>query len=195
MRGQASGTDEKKDGMSSAGDSTEQRNARDDAPFISVVVAVFNAAETLGRCLTSVSTQTYANRELVVIDGGSLDGTKEVIQAHVYCIAHWESERDRGIYHAWNKALKVIRGNWVYFLGADDYLADEHVLGRVASHLKGGSSGARVVYGRVELVRKDRSVIATLGSQWNRKEFFQLDDFAPSRGFSSSLAVRGARGI
>ncbi len=194
MWGQASDTNEKWDGMSSAADPTEQSRASDEEPFISVVVAVFNAAETLGRCLTSVSTQTYGNRELVVIDAGSQDGTIEVIEAHVHCIAHWESKRDRGIYHAWNKALRVVRGNWVYFLGADDYLADEHVLARVVPKLKGGSRGPRVVYGRVNLVRKDRSVIATLGSQWNRKQFFQLMTL-PHQGVFHHRSLFEERGV
>ena len=143
-------------------------------PLISVVVAVFNGVETLGRCIGSVTRQTYRHKELIIIDGGSVDGTKDVIEAHAPCIAHWESELDRGIYHAWNKALKVVQGDWVYFLGADDYFVDEHVLARVAPYLQDGGTDARVVYGRVHLVKADGSIIGTFGEAWNRKSFFQL---------------------
>lgn len=147
---------------------------RDNEPFISVVVAVSNAVESLGRCIDSVAGQTYPHKELIVIDGGSVDGTKDVIESHAHRIAHWESERDRGIYHAWNKALKVVRGDWVYFLGADDYFIDEQVLARVAPCLKGGATNARILYGRVDLVRRDGSVIGTFGEPWSRSKFFQL---------------------
>jgi len=151
------------------------RSSRVEAePLISVVVAVFNGVETLMRCIESVSRQTYKNSELIVIDGGSADGTRDLIERNSQHIAYWESERDRGIYHAWNKALEVAHGDWVYFLGADDYFVDDYVLARVASHLKLRSTFSRVVYGRVDLVRKDGSVIETFGSEWNRKRFFQL---------------------
>jgi glycosyltransferase involved in cell wall biosynthesis len=147
---------------------------RDNKPFISVVVAVSNAVDLLGRCIDSVAGQTYPHKELIIIDGGSVDGTKDVIEAHARRIAHWESERDRGIYHAWNKALKVVRGDWVYFLGADDYFIDEQVLARVAPYLKGGATNARILYGCVNLVRRDGSVIGTFGEPWSRSNFFQL---------------------
>jgi glycosyltransferase involved in cell wall biosynthesis len=143
-------------------------------PFISVVVAVFNGVETLGRCIDSVTGQTYRHKELIIIDGGSVDGTKDVIETYAHRIAHWESERDRGIYHAWNKALKVVRGDWVYFLGADDYFIDGQVLARVAPCLNGGATNARILYGRVNLVRRDGSVIGTFGEPWSRSKFFQL---------------------
>jgi glycosyltransferase involved in cell wall biosynthesis len=143
-------------------------------PLVSVVVAVFNGVGTLARCVDSVTCQTYPHKELIVIDGGSVDGTKGVIEAHAHRIAYWESEPDRGIYHAWNKALKVVRGDWVYFLGADDYFSDELVLARVAPLLESRGKDFRVAYGRVNLVRNDGSVIATFGSSWDRKRFFQL---------------------
>lgn len=143
-------------------------------PLISVVVATFNAVETLDRCIKSVSGQTYRYKELIIIDGASKDGTVEVLKRNSEKIAYWVTESDRGIYNAWNKALKVAQGDWVYFLGADDYFIDEHALARVALHLKGRSTLARVAYGRVDLVRKDGSVIETFGSPWNRQKFFEL---------------------
>lgn len=142
--------------------------------MISIVIAVYNGKATLQRCIDSVARQTYPYKELIVIDGGSNDGTVEVLKRNSEKIAYLVSEPDRGIYNAWNKALKVAQGDWVYFLGADDYFVDDHVLARVAPNLSGGSSRARVAYGRVDLVRKDGSVIATFGSPWDRKRFFQL---------------------
>jgi len=90
-------------------------------PSVSIVIAVKNAAATLDGCLKSCIEQDYEPKELIVIDGGSTDGSLEKIRAHASALAYFVSEPDRGIYHAWNKALKLIQGEWVCFLGADDY--------------------------------------------------------------------------
>jgi glycosyltransferase involved in cell wall biosynthesis len=90
--------------------------------MISVIVAVFNGAKTLQQCIDSVAGQTYPHKELIVIDGGSIDGTREILEGDATKLAYWVSEPDRGIYHAWNKALARARGDWICFLGADDYL-------------------------------------------------------------------------
>ena len=91
-------------------------------PLISIVVSVFNGADTLQQCIDSVTDQTYPAVELIVIDGGSTDGTREILLRNASKLAYWVSEPDRGIYHAWNKALVHAQGDWISFLGADDYL-------------------------------------------------------------------------
>lgn len=136
-------------------------------PLISVIVAVFNGVETLKRCIDSVSKQTYENSELIVIDGGSTDGTKDLIERNSQHIAYWESERDRGIYHAWNKALLHVKGEWICFLGADDYLCDCDALGRIASRLSVIGTSVRVVYGQVNLVNDNGGVLGTFGKRWS----------------------------
>jgi len=145
----------------------------DSEPLISVVIAVFNSVKTFMRCIDSVSRQTYKNHELIVIDGGSTDGTRDLIEKNIKLITYWESEKDRGIYHAWNKALQVARGEWIYFLGADDYFANRNVLAHVTRYIRQAPQTQRVMYGRVIQVREDGSVIGTLGSRWDRKRFFQ----------------------
>lgn len=74
-------------------------------PLISVIVAVYNGEKTLQHCIDSVSNQAYPHKELIIIDGGSTDGTVDILRADNDKIAYWESEPDKGIYHAWNKAL------------------------------------------------------------------------------------------
>ena len=89
-------------------------------PMISVIVAVYNGQATLKQCLDSVTQQTYENTELIVIDGGSTDGTVDLLRANQEKIAYWISEPDRGIYNAWNKALTQARGDWICFLRSEE---------------------------------------------------------------------------
>lgn len=115
-------------------------------PLVTVVTPVFNARRTLEACLASVAAQTLPGVEHVVVDGGSTDGTVTLLRAWDRRLASWTSEPDRGIYDAMNKGIDRARGEWLYFLGADDALAAPDVLARCAQHLR---TGAAVVYGDV----------------------------------------------
>lgn len=140
----------------------------EEKPRITVVVAVFNGAQTLRRCLDSITAQTYPNRELIVMDGGSTDGTREILAEYDAEIAFWESKPDRGIYHAWNKALGHATGDWVCFLGADDYFWSDEVLARMAQHLPAEPTGARVVYGQAAVTAKSGDVLRHEGQPWEQ---------------------------
>lgn len=90
------------------------------APRLSIIIATYNAAQTLERCLRSVINQTYHDWELLVVDAASTDGTLPIIQSYADRIAYWHSYPDAGIYDAWNQALTKAKGEYVAFLGADD---------------------------------------------------------------------------
>lgn len=92
---------------------------------ISVIIVTYNAAKTLQQCLNSIYAQTYSAIEIIVIDGNSTDDTSEILQANAPRIAYWKSEPDEGIYHAMNKGIKHVKGDWIYFMGADDELLPE----------------------------------------------------------------------
>lgn len=89
-------------------------------PLVTVITAVFNAKNNLAECLESVLCQDYPNIEHIVIDGGSTDGTIDLLREYSDRIAFWQSERDQGVYDAWNKGLALAQGEWICFLGADD---------------------------------------------------------------------------
>jgi glycosyltransferase involved in cell wall biosynthesis len=139
------------------------------SPLISIIIAVYNGSATLQRCLDSIACQTHNSFELIVMDGGSTDGTLGILEDNAHIISLWRSERDRGIYHAWNKALDVARGEWVLFLGADDRLAGPMVLGNVAQLLE-ASKQHSLVYGKIvfEGGKMDGLV---LGKEWSWKKF------------------------
>jgi glycosyltransferase involved in cell wall biosynthesis len=132
-----------------------------DGTVVSVIIAVLNGAETIQRCLDSVKSQRGVVTELIVIDGGSTDGTQEILEANGGAIAHWESEPDRGVYHAWNKALPRAAGAWVCFLGADDRLLGEETLHELVD--AGEAAGADLVCSRVSYREEDRVV----GQPWD----------------------------
>src|ERR1035441_4022044 len=79
-----------------------------DHPLFTVVTAVFNGAETLETTIQSVLCQTYKNVEYIIIDGGSTDGTLDIIRKYEHGIDFWLSEPDKGVYDAFNKATVPI---------------------------------------------------------------------------------------
>jgi glycosyltransferase involved in cell wall biosynthesis len=138
-------------------------------PLISIVVAVYNGSRTLQRCIDSVADQAYPDKELIIVDGGSTDGTTDILRANNCNIAYWKSEPDTGIYNAWNKALDHTCGDWIYFLGADDYLWKTTVLEEIAPRLaRAENEGIRLVYGQVARITEDNEICCIDGCSWDR---------------------------
>ena len=134
---------------------------------ISVVTATWNCALTLPDCLASVACQSYANREHVIIDGMSTDGTIDVINRHVDQITAFKSEPDNGIYDALNKGIKLSSGDVVGFLHADDFFTSDDVLFKIAKAFEDPDVCA--VYGNLKYVRQqDTSKVIR---RWRSKPF------------------------
>jgi glycosyltransferase involved in cell wall biosynthesis len=91
-------------------------------PLISIITVVYNGASTLERTIHSIIGQTYKNIEYIIIDGGSTDGTVDIIKKYENRLAFWVSEPDRGIYDAMNKGIDKATGEWMLFMGCDDIL-------------------------------------------------------------------------
>lgn len=142
-------------------------------PVISVILATFNSAKTLQRCLDSFRAQDYTDRELIIMDGGSSDGTREIISSNSDMVSFWESAPDSGIYNAWNKALPHVKGEWIYFIGSDDYFCNSEVLSNAAALLAKSFPPYRVAYGLVDLVDSSGRVLLTAGEPWDRDKFRQ----------------------
>jgi glycosyltransferase involved in cell wall biosynthesis len=167
--------------------------------LVSIVVAVKNASATLQACLDSVAVQSHVERELLIIDGGSVDGSTEIIQRSAEAVSYWCSEPDRGIYDAWNKALARANGEWVCFLGADDAFASPDTITRLVET----GSGADVVTGKVALVDESGTVRRIVGRPWDWRAMLshqvvahpgslhRADLFARFGGFDPSLQIVG----
>jgi glycosyltransferase involved in cell wall biosynthesis len=102
---------------------------------VSIITICFNAEKYLEGAIQSVAAQTYPNIEYIIVDGGSSDGTLDIIKEHEQAIDRWVSEPDEGISDAMNKGVSLATGNFVYFLNSDDYLEDEDVIAEAARHL------------------------------------------------------------
>lgn len=139
----------------------QSRSAR-----VSIIVATRNAAGTLERCLRSVLMQTYECIELIIIDGASTDGTVSIIEHFGDLLDEWISEPDLGVYDAWNKGLSLSTGDWIYFLGADDYLIDDGVIAKFVSEVESFSKSPLIVYGQI--ISSDRfSRLSRQGRPWS----------------------------
>ncbi|MGV3706957.1 MAG: glycosyltransferase family 2 protein [Arcticibacter sp.] len=126
-------------------------------PLISVITVVFNGACTLEATIQSVLRQTYKNFEYIIIDGGSDDGTLDVIKRYEMQISYFESEKDQGIYDAMNKGARHATGDYVYFIGCDDVLADSNVLRNFVDTVGLATKKHVIYYGNV-LYKKEKKV-------------------------------------
>lgn len=102
-----------------------------DNPLISVVTVAYNAVATIEKTIVSVINQTYPNIEYIVIDGGSTDGTVDVIKKYADRLAYWVSEPDKGIYDAMNKGIAHSRGEYCNFINAGDKFSSSCILKEV----------------------------------------------------------------
>lgn len=129
------------------------------APLFSIIVPTFNVAATLAACLDSIAEQTCTDFELVLVDGGSSDGTPDIAKS--YCAGLREHlvihcGPDQGPYDAMNHGVELASGAWVYFLGADDSLYAADTLARVAAFID-AHEPSDLVYGDVSLRSKSSS--------------------------------------
>ncbi len=124
----------------------------DRIPHLSIITAVLNAKEDLAKSIKSIRKQHFKDFELIVIDGGSTDGTREVIRQNEDIIHFWLSEPDKGIYHAMNKGLSRAKGEFVTFLNAGDAYCNEEVLESIFAD----TNGCDIIYGDIVIVFDDQ---------------------------------------
>jgi glycosyltransferase involved in cell wall biosynthesis len=114
-------------------------------PLITIITAVLNNKKTIEDTIISVLMQNYKNIEYIILDGGSTDGTLDILSSYKKQINCLISEPDRGVYDAFNKGIDLANGDWIYFLGSDDQFADNNVLTDVFSK----KYKSKMIYGNV----------------------------------------------
>jgi putative colanic acid biosynthesis glycosyltransferase len=166
-----------------------------DSPLISVIVVCKNPGPSLYEALTSVWAQRHIVPELVVVDGASTDGSRDWLETHRSRLAAFRSEPDAGVYDAMNKGIATATGKWVLFLGADDRLASDTVLGQATGLL--AITQARVATGEAAY---DNGRVYRMDPQPNpvarnfvhhQATFYRRELFTQHGSFDRALAIMG----
>ncbi|MHC4183898.1 MAG: sugar transferase [Planctomycetota bacterium] len=134
---------------------------------VSIITVCLNSASTIEGTIRSVINQTYPHIEYIINDGGSTDGTVELIKKYDKDIARWVSEKDKGMYDAMNKGIKLATGDIIGILNADDIYADEKVIEDVAKTIPGKQGDT--CYGDLVYVAKEN--IDKVVRYWKSSEF------------------------
>ena len=135
---------------------------------VSVIISVLNGEGTLKKCIQSIVDQKFTDWELIIIDGGSRDSTVDIIKEFSLNISFWISEKDTGIYNAWNKAIVKAKGEWLCFIGSDDILLPDslQLLTELAVY-----PDINFVCSRVMMVDENGIEVGAIGKSWNFKNF------------------------
>lgn len=128
-----------------------------------IITAVFNGEEYLTETIESVINQTYRNIEYIIIDGGSTDGTINLIKKYEHHLSHWQSEKDESMYEAINKGLKLATGDYVLCLNSDDQLFSSNTILEVFLYMQ-KNQGFFAYYGDIVKIK---------GNQKKSKKTFQ----------------------
>lgn len=137
-------------------------------PKISVITINFNNREGLEKTLKNVTSQTFPDFEYIVIDGGSKDGSKELLEKHSDKITYWISESDKGIYNAMNKGITAAKGEYLIFINSGDHFHNEQSLSSAAQYL----SGEDIIFGNLEVINGEQSFIKNYSSELSLFYFY-----------------------
>ncbi|MEC8011009.1 MAG: glycosyltransferase family 2 protein [Pseudomonadota bacterium] len=134
---------------------------------VSVITVCYNSVSSVERTLVSVINQKYMNVEYIVIDGGSSDGTVDIIQKYINNISCFISESDNGIYDALNKGISYSTGDIICFLHSDDVYAHDQVIFNVVENFKNNDT-LDAVYGDLKYYYNNSDVVSRY---WVSREF------------------------
>lgn len=129
-------------------------------PRITVITPSYNQAEFLERTIVSILNQSYPNLEYMIIDGGSTDGSVDIIKRYANQLTYWVSEPDQGQSHAINKGLQRARGEWVCWQNSDDIFYPLAFM-RLSQSLQQNPT-LDLVIGDIDLIDKDDGLIRPL---------------------------------
>jgi len=118
-------------------------------PLFSIITVVYNNSKHIEKTIKSVINQTYRNFEYIVIDGGSTDGTIDIIKKYEKNIDYWVSEPDKGIYDAMNKGIRRAKGDFVYFLDSGDNLDNDKNVLEIVSNTLNSVKDIFLVFGNI----------------------------------------------
>ncbi|MBN2756343.1 MAG: glycosyltransferase [Bacteroidales bacterium] len=122
---------------------------RKHSPLISIITVVYNSEAYIEKTIQSIINQAYTHTEYIIIDGGSTDKTIEIIKKYNKYINYWKSEKDKGIYDAMNKAMKIATGDYLWFINSGDEIYSLSILNNI---FRSGYRLVDVFYGETEII-------------------------------------------
>ena len=143
-------------------------------PFVSIIMATYNAEHLIERTLLSVKALTYSEYELIILDGASKDNTVHVVNEYNDIVDSFCSAPDRGIYDAWNKGLGLARGDWICFIGAgDEFLPDAltHYASYIESQSRLGCHDLQYISSKAFLRDQNGIECRVIGMPWSWPKF------------------------
>ena len=155
----------------------------------SIIVVTYNNAEGLERTLESVRSQDYADKEVIVIDGGSKDRTTDIMARNKDIITVGVSEKDTGIYNAMNKGIRHVTGDYVVFMNAGDTFAHKGVLALVNGSEGDIILGGETYGGEVRMVKEQMSLYDILSIGINHQAVYYRREVLQKYGFDESYKL------
>ncbi|MBR9844579.1 MAG: glycosyltransferase [Algicola sp.] len=143
---------------------------------LSIITATFNSEKTLASTFNSILKQTHVSFEYIVVDGASTDQTVTIIKSFEEAFKSkeiafkWISEKDNGIYDAWNKGLKLSTGEWVSFLGSDDVYLD-NALTSYSEFISQQEKEIDLVHSNVNIINDNGDLLRKVNGKWSWKVF------------------------
>lgn len=155
----------------------------------SIIVVTFNNADGLERTLDSIRLLNYGQKEVIVIDGGSKDGSLDIMDKNEDIITVAVSEKDKGIYNAMNKGIKYATGDYVVFMNAGDIFAHKDVLSLVNKFDGDIILGGENYGGQIRMVKKSMSLYDILSIGINHQAVYYRKEILQKYGFDESYKL------
>jgi len=144
--------------------------------LISIITVCFNSASTIKDTIESVLNQTHQNIEYILIDGNSDDDTVSIIESYQKRFQQkgitykWISEPDNGIYDAMNKGVLLVNGEWIVYIGSDDYYKNNTVIeNAIPKLIEANSNSIKYVYGKIEHINQNNELVEISGKPWEEQ--------------------------
>jgi glycosyltransferase involved in cell wall biosynthesis len=145
---------------------------------ISIISASYNSDKYIEKSILAILSQKNPDVEYILIDGGSKDLTVDIIKKYREQIDYWISEKDEGIYDAWNKGVKAATGDWIMFLGTDDFLKPDAIQTYLNFLKNNDVSKSLYLSAKIEIIDEDGKFIRILGWPWRWEVFKRINDVA-----------------
>ncbi|MFV8799959.1 glycosyltransferase family 2 protein [Yersinia sp. LJYL362] len=134
--------------------------------LVSIIIATYNVDGYISACLDSILSQSYESYEVIIVDGISSDKSLDIIKSYTDTRIRLYSEKDKGIYDAWNKGVSLAKGEWLLFIGADDVFYSKDSLATLLNAVPDNNKTVPIIYGKIACEGPSGDITSILGEPW-----------------------------